>query len=241
MKLSEKILVIANWLSNENNEILNEVNDQDLQSVAFTFFAAAELLKTAAENLQTDEVQVSETNTNVLFTPEKIEEIAAIAEAFDASNDELLQKQASVLDEILASIGAPKDYIFNFKKAEEDKLDILKKKYKQVKEEQDKGIKSKEALDAINKSPEYKQYRSLEHSLNTRYCPDHPGVPTITLGEKRVQCSMDHKIYDFNDGFVLLNNDKVPGGSVSEQTPKFHEESHAIFDNRDGRLGVYRE
>lgn len=239
MKLSQKILVIANWLENSDNDLLAEVNDENLETLATACVKAADCLKQAAEEIQVSEPEIV-AEAPLSLTVEQLAEMAAVAEAFDASGDDLLQKQASVLDEILQTIGAPKGYIFNFKKAEDDKIDILKKKYKDVKEEQDAGIESKEAVEAIKKSPMAKEYRPMQHQLITRYCPDHPGVSVITLGEQRVQCSLDHKVYDYNEGFTLLNNDKVPGTSVSEQTPKFHPESHQIFDDRDGRLGVSR-
>jgi hypothetical protein len=172
------------------------------------------------------------------LTAEKLEEIAAVAAAFDESGDELLQKQANVLDEILLTLSAPKDYAFNFKKAEDDRLDILKKKYKEPKDEQDQVNKVSESLDAIKKSPVYKEYRPMEAPLSSRTCVDHPGAQLARVGENTWQCSLDHKVYNYDVGFTTLKGDKVPGGTVTEQTPKYHDEGHQMFDSRPQRLGT---
>jgi hypothetical protein len=239
MNLSDKILIVANWLENAENELLSEVTEENLDRVALAFISAADALKEVAEEIKETQPVITETPA---ITPEKLEEIAAVAAAFDESGDELLQKQANVLDEILLTLSAPKDYAFNFKKAEDAQLEVLKKKYyKDTKEEQDKSNKVSEALDSIKKSPAYKDYRPMEAPLSTRTCPDHPGAQIARIGESEWQCSLDHKIYNYDVGFTTLKGDKVPGGSVSEQTPKYHDEGHQMFDTRDGRLGIYRE
>lgn len=237
MKLSQKILVISKWLENSNNELLIEAedNEQCLNILATSFLAVSDFLKKTAE-----EVQEIEPAEQVELTPEKFEEIAAVAAAFDESGDELLQKQASVLDEILLSFSAPKDYIFNFKKAENDRIDVLKKKYKDTKEELDQDIGVKEALDVLKSNDIYeksKEVRPLQYSLSTRVCPDHAGAQMSRVDENVFQCSLDHKLYDFGAGYTLLDGTKVPGGSVSEQTPKYHENSHQLFDTRSQRMG----
>jgi len=180
-------------------------------------------------------------NVFATLTSEKLEEMAAVAAAFDESGDDILKRQASVLDEILHTLASPKDYIFNFKKAEDEKLEELKKKYKNVKEELDENIGVKEALDAIKESPVNKTYRPLEAPLSTRTCIDHPGAQLSRIGDNTWQCSLDHKVYNFETGFNTLHGDKVPGGSVSEQTPKYFQDGHQMFDSRDGRLGLFRE
>lgn len=235
MKLSDKILVIAGWLEDENNELFVETTDENVDKVAFAFAAAADALKEVAEEIK-EQGQVEPS-----ITPEKLEELAAVAASFDESGDELLQKQASVLDELLLTLAAPKGYAFNFKKAEDDKLESLKKKYKAVKEEQDKNIGAKEAVEAIKNSPVAKEYRMLEAPLSTRTCIDHPGAQLAHIGDDSWQCSLDHKIYNYSTGFTTLRGDKVPGGSVSEQTPSHNEVGGQVFDNRESRLGISRE
>ena len=239
MNLSDKILVVAKWLESAENELLAEATEENLDKVALAFIGAADALKDVAEEIKESQPVVVDAPT---ITSEKLEEIAAVAAAFDESGDELLQKQASVLDEILLTLSAPKDYAFNFKKAEDYQLEALKKKYyKDTKVEQDKSNKVSEALDAIKKSPVYKEFRPMEAPLSTRTCPDHPGAQIARIGESTWQCALDHKVYNYDTGFTTLKGDKVPGGSVSEQTPKYHDEGHQMFDTRDGRLGVYRE
>lgn len=239
MNLSDKILVVAKWLESAENELLQEATEENLDKVALAFIGAADALKDVAEEIKESQPVSIEAP---VITPEKLEELAAVAAAFDESGDELLQKQANVLDEILLTLSAPKDYAFNFKKAEDYQLEELKKKYyKDTKVEQDKSNKVSEALDAIKKSPVYKEYRPMEAPLSTRTCPDHPGAQIARIGEQTWQCSLDHKVYNYDAGFTTLKGDKVPGGSVSEQTPKYHDEGHQMFDTRDGRLGVHRE
>lgn len=60
---------------------------------------------------------------------------------------------------------------------------------------------------------------AIEASLSTRYCPDHCGAPIIRISDRIFQCSLDGKIYDFDSGYVNYKGQRVPGGSISEQTP----------------------
>ena len=239
MKLSDKILIVAKWLEAENNELLSEAGESQIDSLAISFVHAADMLREAAE-----EIAVAEPTEQIIIpvmTLEKLDELAEVAAAFDASGDELLIRQASVLDELLLTLSAPKDYIFNFKKAEDEKLDEIKKNYKNPKKELDENIGVKEALDDLKKSPVFKQYRPLEAPLSIRTCPDHPGAQMARIAQDQFQCSLDHKIYDYSTGYKKLDGTTVPGGSVSEQTPKFQPDGHQIFDHRDSRLGIHRE
>lgn len=236
MKLSEKLKVVAEWLSSEDNELLAEATDTQLDTLALSLVHASETLREVAE-----EISITETPAPSTITPDNLAELAAIAAEFDASGDEMLQRQASVLDEILHTLAAPKDYVFNFKKAEDAKLDVLKKKYHVPNEELAENIGVKEAVEAINDSPMYQKHkvtRPLEASLSARTCFDHPGAQLARIGEGEWQCSLDHKIYNYETGFTDLKGDKIGGGSVSEQTPKYHDESHQLFDSRAQRLGI---
>ncbi len=240
MKLSEKILVIAKWLDASDNELLVAVNDKHLDSLALSLVQASDVLREVAQ-----EIAITEPVAQTLITPENLEEMAAIAASFDESGDPMLEKQAAVLDEILMTLSTPKDYVFNFKRAENDKLDTLKKKYKAPSEELSENIGVKEALDALKKSTIYSKpnltKRPLQNALSARSCPDHAGAQMARIGEGIFQCALDHRTYDYNSGHTLLDGTKVPGGSISEQTPKYHEDGHFMFDNRDSRLGIYRE
>lgn len=232
MKLSEKLLVIAEWLENENNELLCEAEEQNnnVESVANAFVMAADVIKNAAKE--------AKLNEKTLLTAESLEEMAEIAAAFDASGDPLLEKQASVLDEILLTIAAPKDWAFNLKVAKDARMEELKKKYNDTKTQQDEMNKVSDTLKAIEKSPTAKVYNPLENPLSTRYCPDHSGVPIARIGDDTWQCEMDHKTYSFESGYETLAGNKVPGTTVSEQTPTHFNQGHSSFDTRNSKLGL---
>ena len=113
---------------------------------------------------------------------------------------------------------------------------MLKKLYEEPKKVLDDVIKVKDAKEAIKNSPFNKEYRIMEHELSTRTCPDHPGAQMGRVGEHMWQCAMDKKVYNYLTGYTTEKGEKVPGGDVAEQTPKYHPEAHAIFDSRESRL-----
>lgn len=233
MKLSEKLLLVASWLESSENDLLVNAEDNEdcLNVVASSLVKASEAIKAGA-------AEVSKVEPETTITSEKLDELAAVAAAFDESGDELLMKQASVLDEILLTFAAPRNALAAAKHMEDDRIEQLKKKYKDTKVKQDEMNKVSDSVKDIEKSHDYKKYRILEAPLNTKYCPDHAGVSTIRVGEHRVQCPMDHKIYDYETGYTTLDGNKVPGGSVSEQTKVMqHENGHTVFDTRNQRLG----
>jgi hypothetical protein len=232
-KLSDKLIQLAAWLENEENEMIvnADYSDDSLEIVAATFANAASLIRLGAEELIEQEAPI--------FTPEKLDEMAALAEAFDESDDELLQKQASVLDEILLTLAAPSDAIENAKKADDNRIEQLKKKYKEVKVKQDDMNKVSDSVKDIEKSPTYKAYRPGEAGLSTRYCPDHFGVMLEILGsDGDKKCPMDGKVYNWEAGFQTAQNNKVPGGSVDMQTKMDKDVGHTVFDTRNQRLGL---
>jgi len=233
MKLSEKLLLVASWLeSSENDLLVNAEHDENcLSVVASSLVKAADAIKEGAE-------EVSKVEPETDITSEKLDELAAVAAAFDESGDELLMKQASVLDEILLTFAAPKNAVAAAKQMEDDRIEQLKKKYKDPKVKQDEMNKVSDSIKDIEKSPTYKKYRVLEAPLSTRTCPDHAGAQLARVGEHRWQCCMDHKVYDYDTGFTTLDGDRVSGGSVSEQTKVMqHENAHTVFDTRNQRLG----
>lgn len=230
MKLSEKLLIVANWLEDSDNDLLvnAENDDKNLEIVATSLVKAANILKQSAE-----EIQHSEPQEDIL------DEVAKMADAFDKSDDEYLQKQASVLDELLLTIAAPRNSVINFRETIDDRIEELKKKYKDTKQWQDEMNKVSDSIKDIEKSPTYKKYRILQAPLSSRYCPDHGGVSTIRIGEHTVQCPLDKKIYNYTQGYTLLNGDQVPGGDVSEQTNfAAQPQAHTVFDSRSSRLNL---
>jgi hypothetical protein len=81
-----------------------------------------------------------------------------------------------------------------------------------------------------------KQYTIMEAPLSTRYCPDHPGVPLMRVGDHQAQCELDKKIYNYETGYTLNNGSKVPGGDVSQQTAVLDIPYYSIFTTREDRL-----
>lgn len=232
MKLSEKILTVASWLEDsENDLIINaEIDETCLAAVATALVKAASALKEAASTVKQVEPNI--------FTAERLNEMAALAAEFDASGDALLMKQASVLDEILLTIAAPRGSNIQFRETQDDRIEQLKKKYNGPKTELDEINKVSDSIKAIEKSPYYKTYRPLEAPLSTRYCPDHAGGLVVRVGEHTWQCVLDKKIYNYDSGFKTLEGNTVPGGGVDQQIPNHPQEGHAIFDTRESRLGL---
>jgi len=235
MRISEMLNAIASWLESPNNEalLLSEYNEDCMKIVANSCVLAAELLKNAAE-----EVDSIEPEEESKITAESISQIASLAEIFDASGDPELKKQASVLDELLLSYASPPNAIKEKIAAQDYRLEELKKKYQENKKKLNEVNKIADSEKIINDFFKNKEYRILESPLSTRYCPDHAGVQITRVGEHLWQCEMDKKVYDFENGFKLLNGDKVPGGSVSEQTKRDDSGMHAIFDSRESRLAA---
>jgi hypothetical protein len=237
MRIAEMLYAIASWLESSNNEalLLAEYDEKCLQVVAHSCVEAAALLKKAA-----DEVESIEPPTESSITPESLEGLANLASALDSSGDPELKKQASVIDELLLTIASPPNALAARKDLEDNRIEELKKKYEQPREELKKTNKIGESEKVIAKSEMTKQYKILEAPLSTRYCPDHAGVQIARVGEHMWQCEMDKKTYNFETGFDLNNGSKVPGGDVSQQTQGVSVPTHSIFDTREGRLGTNR-
>lgn len=194
----------------------------------------AEVLDTVIDFYATDQ-ELNENQMNA---------IAHVATDFEESQDPVLVKQASVLDELLLTLSAPKDYISNYKKAEQDEIDKLiaknraassEKVYKDVKKSLDEQNKVADTAKQVDKM---KQYRPLEASLSTRYCPEHPGFPVQFIGNNMSKCSVDGKVYNWTTGFDTMKGNKVPGGGVEYQTPDYGatQDGQMMFDTRDSLM-----
>lgn len=77
-----------------------------------------------------------------------------------------------------------------------------------------------------------------ESSLSTRYCPDHIGIQAIRVAEYVYQCPIDGKIYDYKSGYMNYKGQRVPGGSISEQTPTSSDYGGIPMRIYDGRQNV---
>ena len=234
MRTAEMLQAIASWLESPNNEalLLSEQDNKCMKVVAESCVLAAALLKNAAEEV--DRLEPPEPSK---ITPEAVEDLAALAAAFDASGDAALKKQAGVLDELLLSIAAPPNAYANMKEASEDRMQTLVNKYQNPRKDLYETNKLAEVEKAIDASGMTKTYRVLEAPLSMRTCPDHPGAQIARVGEHTWQCDLDKKVYNYDTGFTLSNGSKVPGGDVANQTQHTSEPAHAIFDSREGRLG----
>ena len=224
---------MAHWLESPNNEalLLAEYDDECLKIVAQSCVEAATALKKAADSV--DSIEPEEESK---ITSESIEQLANLASALDSSSDPELKKQASVLDELLLTIASPPGALAEKKSAEDNRLEDLKKKYEQPREDLKKSNKIADSEKAIEKSQMTKDYEINQHGLSSRYCPSHPGVQISRVSENLWQCELDKQIFDFQNGYTLANGTKVSGGDVSNQTKGTDIPSHAIFDTRDGRL-----
>ena len=234
MRTAELLNAMAAWLESPNNEamLLAEGDEKCLQVVAESCVLAAELLKKAA-----DEVDVLEPPTESLITPESIAETAALATTLDQSGDPALQKMASVLDELLLTVASPPGALAERKAADYKRIEELRKKYQQPREQLRDYHKLGDAEKAIKESQFTKDYRILEAPLSSRTCPDHPGAQMARVGEHVFQCELDKKTYNYETGYTLESGDKVPGGDVAQQTAGLNIPFHSIFDDRAGRLG----
>jgi len=237
MRISEMLNAMAAWLESPTNEalLLAEEDEQCLKVVAESCVLAAALLKKAA-----DEVDVLEPSEPSKITPESVQELANLATALDSSDDPQLKKQASVLDELLLTIAAPPGALAEKKAADDYRIEELRKKYEEPRKELHALDKTSDSLKAIDKSNMTKQYKILEAPLSTRTCPDHPGAQMSRVGEHVFQCELDKKTYNYESGYELQNGEKVPGGDVANQTQGLSTPFHAIFDDRQGRLGYNR-
>lgn len=82
-----------------------------------------------------------------------------------------------------------------------------------------------------NKSPIKPGYLS---ALSTRYCPDHIGVQAIRVADRTYQCPIDGRTYDYESGYTDYNGQKIPGGSISNQTPSStpYQLPQRLYDSR---------
>lgn len=236
----------------ENHPLMvcaEEVGDEELTAVAGLMSAIRMACASCIEGIKSASLskQLHDKNASSELSVSSLEEMAAIAEEFDKSGDPLLVRQASVLDQILLTLAAPKNAKEVFKLSEDKEIERLRAKYhqedmarvyKRPKEELDKDIKVADAVKAINDS--IKEYRPLEAPLSTRTCPDHPGAQVCRIGDSTYQCEMDGKIYNYNEGFTTMKGNKVPGGEISNQTLGLNDQpkGHMGFDTRESKLNA---
>jgi len=244
---SDKIKKVADELKNHFN--FGELHDHPAM-IAAEESGSDMLMYTVATALVTTEVAVKNAVNNINLLADKcegefdesdIDEIAILAEEFDKSGDELLMKQASVLDQILINF-SQRGKKEQEKLAEDKEIERLRAKYRQetreklyggVSKAQEKDIHAEEAAKAIKE--QVKTFRPLEAPLSTRTCPDHPGAQMMRIGDGVFQCDLDKKIYNYREGFKTMKGNEVPGGDVQEQTRQLsdREIENTSFSTRD--------
>lgn len=177
------------------------------------------------------------------LTPEKLASLATLASELDKTGDPVLVRQASVLDEILLTIGASKSQVAALKAAQDEEIKKIKAQAESKLE--DPYVIAKQLLDKYNNIDEAKKalngiktYRPMEAPLNTRTCPDHPGAQMSRVSEGTYQCSLDKGIYNYYGGYTTLNGNHVPGGTVSNQTQSLFDRPNEFtsFETREGKL-----
>ena len=130
--------------------------DRVLSIVAEALVSAADIIRTASEYVASEEPAVE------LPSSDELDEIAAVAAAFDESEDEMLQKQAGILDNILAVLSSV-DLASNVYD-EDARLEEVKKKYHDVRDKlhEDGGLDA--AAEAVEKSPVMKRRYRCRHT-----------------------------------------------------------------------------
>jgi len=239
---------LADVLMQEDNELTvwaeENGSDELLSHVALVQARAAKAIE--------DVIKVADTKINFDLSveadsvhPRDLEELAEVAHQFDASDDPFLQKQAAVIDQLLINF-AQRGLRSEAESADEKELAKLRAEYRAKASERcykgptethEKDIRATEAVKAIKS--QVKEYRPMETSLSTRYCPDHPGSQVRRIADYVYQCGLDKKIYNWQEGFTTEKGNKVPGTDVARQTQHLGdralEEMH--FSTREARLG----
>lgn len=222
----------ANWLENPDNEFfaLLEDHDDSLEVAARACVIAAALLKKAAFDIQVIS-GIEDTNKYEPDIFDAIENLKSVANELDASGDEKLMKQATMLDDILLTVTSSAAATEKFKKDMALKLEKIKSRASD-KSSSITLVAKDETEDKDTSSNKKKDYRPLQTLLSSRQCPDHPGNGLIRISDGVYQCSLDKKEYDFVNGYTLMNGRKVPGSCVENQTDNLNNVSiPAMFNN----------
>ena len=224
----------------ENHPVLMSIsNDKVMNTVASALVTSSAIFKIAISNIE----EMVESCASE-FDEQDIDAISMLASEFDSSGDEFLQKQASVLDQILLNFAGHKALLAD-KKAAEEEVDKLRREYREkardaayskTRETLEKDIKAADSIKAIKE--QVKTFRPLEHALSTRHCPEHPGTGVIRIGENIYQCEMDKRIYNYQEGYKTMKGNEIPGSDVSEQTRSLGDRvlEQMSFSTRETRL-----
>jgi hypothetical protein len=244
MNLADKLRRFAKKLETEADEVLAEAQDSNPQ--AFEQIVSAVAMSSAVLEKTADSLE--EDGQAATISIRLVEQLAATAEALDQSEDPALQKQASVLDELLVTLSAPKGAVAQAKKANEDELNRLREEYR-TKAREDLYSRAREALrkqnrtDKVRKAVETKvePYRPMQGSLSTRYPPDMPGGHLTRISDGVYQDITTGKIYNYHSGYTTNKGNQIPGTSVQNQTRDLGDDrmGHAIFNTRENIMARF--
>lgn len=211
-------------------QLAEEIDSRMLNEVARLLSRFVEEINYAEEHIEAWFGKLQLENDSI----QNLEATAALANEFDASGDPFLKQQAQILDKALFVLAESSSELTAEQKKYRDRN--FNDAYNLPREELAKSFRIAETKKALeNAKP--KVYRPNEASLSTRHCPDHPGVAFLRVADYVYQCSLDHKIYDFKDGFSTLKGNAVPGGSVSNQwnDTNAHHAGQMGFETRESK------
>lgn len=242
MNIVDKLRKLSESIEQQAGELIVEADSTEIcEMIANATAAAATALEKTAMALEV-------AGHATIITPETLDEMAAIAEAFDQSGDPLLKKQASVLDEILLTIGAPKEELRRIKDANEEELDKLRAKYR-TQTREDLYTKARDSLNEQNLvektrkavETQVKPRRPLQESLSTRYPPDMPGGHLTRIGDGVYQCVTTGKIYDYKNGYTTSKGNQIPGTCVERQTTDLGDDRaiQTVFNTRQTAMSRF--
>ncbi len=224
--LKKLLLDLANSLDSDSDEnvVMNVALDagpEVFKKVAGGLIKAAEELRKVVAELDGS----AESKDEMEISPESFEELAATAAAYDyastfSKDGEWFAKEAAEIDELLYSYASLQEQKNSIKDKYVKKIDELRKRTHENPYDVLKAQKDLFDADDMAKrvNEQVKDYRIMEHPLSNRYCPDHTGVPVKRLEDGIVQCTLDNKTYNYNEGFTTMKGEKVPGGDVAQNT-----------------------
>lgn len=241
MSISIDLRMLAKKIETSSDELLANASDKGpevLDKVASAIAAASSLLEEVAGDM--------ESNSDGI-TVEHLDELAALASELDKSDNPLLKKKASVLDELLLSIGSSKQAYS--RKTTEDEINRLRDEkrkqslkdcYETPRETHSDMHDAKNQAKAVEQ--QVKRYMPLEAPLQTRYPPDRPGGQMTRITDHVYQDIETGIIYDFKNGYKTQKGNEIPGGAVENQTRDlgdWNNSNSALFSTRESIMGSF--
>lgn len=211
------------------------------EKVATAVAAASTLLEDVADDM--------DANSDYRMTEKQWDETVATIKAFRETGDEFLKKHASAMEEILLSIGAQKNAASQARKVTEDEINRLRAERRRSRMEE-AYVKPGEAhhdmwnsvAQAKAVEQQVKRYVPMEAPLQTRYPPDRPGGHMTRITDHVYQDITTGIIYDYKAGYTTQKGNKIPGGSVEDQTRQlgdYRNQGSSLFETRESLMGRY--